>query len=79
MPPEVQARVFEPFFTTKEPGKGTGLGLSMVYGFAKQSHGAVTIDSSVGRGTSVVLSTTSPRIKSGRSNDAAATAGATSA
>jgi signal transduction histidine kinase len=55
MHPEVQARVFEPFFTTKEPGKGTGLGLSMVYGFAKQSHGAVTIDSTVGRGTSVVL------------------------
>ena len=44
MPPEVKARVFQPFFTTKGPGKGTGLGLSMVYGFANQSHGAVTID-----------------------------------
>ena len=55
MPPEVKARVFQPFFTTKGPGKGTGLGLSMVYGFANQSHGAVTIDSTVGRGTSVVL------------------------
>ena len=55
MPPVVQAKVFEPFFTTKEPGKGTGLGLSMVHGFTKQSHGTVTIDTTAGQGTSVVL------------------------
>jgi signal transduction histidine kinase len=55
IPPEVLGRVFEPFFTTKEPGKGTGLGLSMVYGFAQQSHGAVTIESKFDRGTSVVI------------------------
>lgn len=54
MPPDVAARAFEPFFTTKA-GVGTGLGLSMVYGFAKQSGGAVTIDSTPGRGTSVRL------------------------
>ena len=35
----------EPFFTTKDVGKGTGLGLSMVYGFAKQSGGAIDIRS----------------------------------
>jgi CheY-like chemotaxis protein len=51
MPPETQAKVFEPFFTTKDFGKGTGLGLSMVYGFIRQSKGHITIDSSVGRGT----------------------------
>ncbi len=55
MPPEVKAQAFEPFFTTKQVGEGSGLGLSMVYGFAKQSGGFVTIDSEAGRGTTVTL------------------------
>ena len=55
MPPDVVQRVFEPFFTTKTAGTGSGLGLSMVYGFAKQSGGVVTIASEVGRGTTVIL------------------------
>jgi len=52
---EVVERAFEPFFTTKEVGKGSGLGLSMVYGFAKQSGGKVSIDSAPGKGTAVHL------------------------
>jgi signal transduction histidine kinase len=55
MTPEVQRAAFEPFFTTKPVGKGSGLGLSQVYGFAKQSHGHVSLTSQVGAGTVVRL------------------------
>jgi CheY-like chemotaxis protein len=52
---EILEKVTEPFFTTKEVGKGTGLGLSMVYGFARQSGGAIEIDSEEGEGTRVAI------------------------
>ncbi|HEY6633529.1 MAG TPA: response regulator [Rhizobiaceae bacterium] len=55
IPPELIAKVVEPFFTTKPVGKGTGLGLSTVYGFAKQSGGALRIRSEVGRGTAMEI------------------------
>lgn len=48
-------QVFDPFFTTKPTGKGTGLGLAMVYGFVMQASGAVSIESSPGRGTTVTM------------------------
>ena len=55
MAPDVLTRAVEPFYTTKEPGQGSGLGLSQVYGIARQSGGAMLIDSTPGGGTVVRL------------------------
>jgi len=55
IPPDLIEQVTEPFFTTKDVGKGTGLGLSMVYGFARQSGGALDIDSTLDEGTTVEI------------------------
>src|SRR3546814_2607797 len=51
MSPETLARAFEPFFTTKPLGEGTGLGLSMIYGFARQAGGLLSMDSTPGKDT----------------------------
>jgi CheY-like chemotaxis protein/two-component sensor histidine kinase len=55
MTAKILAKAFDPFFTTKPIGQGTGLGLSMIYGFAQQSGGHVTIQSEPGQGTCVRL------------------------
>jgi signal transduction histidine kinase len=52
---EIQHHAFEPFFTTKDVGEGSGLGLSQVYGFVKQMHGHVTIESREGHGTTITI------------------------
>ena len=47
----VMEDIFDPFVTTKEIGKGTGLGLSVVYGFIKESKGAIKFKSKKDHGT----------------------------
>ncbi len=54
MTDEVRKLAFEPFFTTKPIGS-SGLGLSQIYGFVRQSHGHVAIESAPGRGTTVTI------------------------
>ena len=56
IPPEMQDRVFD-WFETHPLGshhRGAGLGLSLVRSFVELHGGRVTLDSTVGHGTTVV-------------------------
>ena len=53
--PENLAKVCDPFFTTKPPGKGTGLGLSLVRQLVTGAAGSLTVESTVGQGTTFRL------------------------
>jgi signal transduction histidine kinase/CheY-like chemotaxis protein len=52
---EARRRLFEPFYTAEILGIGSGLGLAPVHGIARQSGGAVEVESVLGRGTTVRL------------------------
>ena len=52
---EIRGKIFEPFFTTKEAGKGTGLGLAIVAQMVEDHRGQISVDSSVGKGTTFTV------------------------
>ncbi|WP_208986047.1 PAS-domain containing protein [Labrenzia sp. OB1] len=76
MDAQTQLQVFEPFFTTKTFGTGSGLGLSMVYGFIRQSGGAIQISSALGIGTYLTLYLPLKRLEAGDGGTLAETRGA---
>ena len=51
MDEEAKSRIFEPFFTTKFQGRG--LGMAAVYGIIQNHDGWISVDSGLGKGTTV--------------------------
>jgi two-component system NtrC family sensor kinase len=64
IPQEDLQRVFEPFFTTKALGKGTGLGLFLSRETVLAHGGTLTIESEVGKGTTVTVALPGLRLES---------------
>lgn len=56
MPEEDLQKAFTPFFTTKAIGTGTGLGLFLSRETVEAHGGTLTLESTVGKGTTVVIS-----------------------
>jgi len=56
MDTETRKRMFDPFFTTKTGGDGgAGMGLASVYGTIVNHHGAIAVESKLGRGAAVTV------------------------
>jgi two-component system, NtrC family, sensor histidine kinase HydH len=53
MSEDVQEKIFHPFYTTKE--KGTGLGLAVINKIVTDHHGAITVSSSAGSGSTFTV------------------------
>ncbi|MGA9860195.1 MAG: ATP-binding protein, partial [Solirubrobacteraceae bacterium] len=56
MTDEVRENIFEPFYTTKALGQGTGLGLATVAGIIDQLGGEISVESSLGAGSTFTVS-----------------------
>lgn len=60
IPTENQDKIFEPFFTTKDREtdpflRGSGLGLSVCYSLVEAHGGSITVESSPGKGTGMIV------------------------
>lgn len=51
--PAIKNRIFDPYFTTKPFGEGSGMGLAAVYSIVQNHKGAISVDSEMGKGTTV--------------------------
>lgn len=48
-------KIFDPFFTTKGPDEGEGLGMFIVRKIVNKYNGTITLESQVGKGTTVII------------------------
>jgi PAS domain S-box-containing protein len=55
IPLELRSRVFQPFFTTKDPHRHPGMGLAITYGLVRDHGGAISLNSELGKGTTVTV------------------------
>lgn len=67
MDERTQQRMFDPFFTTKAVGRG--LGMSAILGIVRRHNGAIIVDSTPGRGTTISVLFPPLRIECDSSTD----------
>ncbi len=53
IPKADQSKIFDPYYTTKK--KGSGLGLAVAYSIIRKHDGAITLDSTIGEGTTIAF------------------------
>lgn len=55
IPREAIDQIWDPFFTTKEVGQGVGLGLAVTYNIIKRHGGAISVESTAGKGSTFTV------------------------